>query len=171
MLKLWIGFCLVGTLLVGSPFDVAGQAAPPKAATPPKTAAPQPQKTTVTDLLGKATLDQIKRAYPGGKQDPISPHYNTLLAKVSARTRYVEPKGKTAYYFNSRGILVRVATTPKRLITKAELLRTMPDLKFTKEGPDGLPVAFMKRPDGIIQGFYLTKDGREVKLTTLDYVK
>ncbi len=57
------------------------------------------------------------------------------------------------------------------MITKDELMRTVPGLKFTKEGPDGLPVAFMKRPDNIIQGFYLTKDGKEVKLSTFDYVK
>ncbi len=175
MQKLGLLFCLVGILLVGSPFEVAGQVAPSKPATPQappgRSQPPQTQKITVTELLGKATLDQIKQAYPGGKQDAISPQSNTLLAKVNARTRYVEVKGKTAYYFNSRNVLVRVATTPKRMITKEELLRTMPGLKFTKEGPDGLPVAFMKRPDNIIQGFYLTKDGKEVKLTTLDYVK
>jgi hypothetical protein len=167
MQKLCLVFCLVGSLLVGSTLQVIAQAqAPPR--TP---ATPQAHKTTVADLLGKATLDQIKKAYPGGKQDPISPHSNTLLAKVNARTRYVEPKGKTAYYFNSRDILVRVATTPKRMITRDELLRTIPQLKFTKEGPDDLPVAYIKRPDNIIQGFYLTKNGKEVKLTTLDYVR
>jgi hypothetical protein len=168
MHKLCLVFCLVGSLLVGSTLQVTAQAqAPPR--TP---AAPQAQKkATVADLLGKANLDQIKKANPGGRQDPISPHANTLLAKVNARTRYVEPKGKTAYYFNSRGILVRVATTPKRMITKTELMRDIPQLKFTNEGPDNLPVAFIKRPDGIIQGFYLTKNGKEVKLTTLDYVK
>ena len=168
MRKLWLVLCVLGPLLAGSPFEAAAQAAPPKASAPRSTAQTE-QK--VTDLLGKATLDQVKRAFPGGKQDTISPHYNTLLSKVNARTRYVEPKGKTAYYFNSRGILVRVATTPKRMITKNELLRDIPQLKFNREGPNGLPVAFIKRPDGIIQGFYLTKDGREVKLTTLDYVR
>ena len=164
----WLVFCVLGSLLAGSPFEAGAQTAPPK--TPPPRGAHQTQQN-VTNLLGKATLDQVKRSIPGGRQDPVSPRYNTLLSKVNARTRYVEPKGKTAYYFNRRGILVRVATTPKRMITKNELLRDIPQLKFTREGPNGLPVAFIKRPDGIIQGFYLTKDGREVKLTTLDYVR
>jgi hypothetical protein len=168
MRNLWLIFCVVGSLLAGSPLETRAQAVPPKPA--PPQVAPQTQ-VKVTDLLGKATLDQIKRAYPGGKQDPVSPHPNTLLGKVAAKTRYVEPKGQSAYYFNSRGILVRVATTPKRMITKDELMRAMPQLQFTKDGPDGLPVAFIKRPDGIIQGFYLTKNGKEVKLTTLDYVR
>lgn len=168
MRKLWLVLCIVGSLLAGFSLEVGAQAAPPK--TPlPRSAAKTEQK--LTDLLGRATLAQIKRAFPGGRQDSVSPRYNTLLAKVNARTRYVEPRGKTAYYFNSRGILVRVATTPKRMITKNELLRDIPQLKFTREGPNGLPVAFIKRPDSIIQGFYLTKDGREVKLTTLDYVR
>ncbi len=175
MQKLGLLFCLVGILLVGSPFEVAGQVAPSKPATPQappgRSQPPQTQKITVTDLLGKATLDQIKKANPGGKEDRISPHANTLLAKINAQTRYVEPKGKSAYYFNSRGILVRLAATPTRLITREELIRSIPGLKFTKEGPEDMPVAFIKRPDNIIQGFYLTKNGKEVKLSTFDYVK
>jgi hypothetical protein len=162
--KHWLIFGLLGLLLAGFSLGAGAQVHPSKTA-------PQTHAVKVTALMGKATLDQIKKAYPGGRQDPVSPRYNTLLSKVNARTRYVEPKGKTAYYFNRRGILVRVATTPKRMITKNELLRDIPQLKFTREGPNGLPVAFVKRPDGIIQGFYLTKNGQEVKLTTLDYVK
>jgi hypothetical protein len=168
MRNLGLVLCVVGALLAGSPFEAGAQAAPAKAPLP---RGAQQIEQNVTALLGKATLDQIKRAYPGGRQDPISPHYNTLLAKINARTRYVEPQGKTAYYFNSRGILVRVAATPKRMITRDELLRDIPQLKFIREGPENMPVAFIKRPDGIIQGFYLTKNGKEVKLTTLDYVK
>jgi hypothetical protein len=168
MRNLGLVLCVVGALLAGSPFEAGAQAAPPKAPLP---RGARQTEQNVTALLGKATLDQIKRAYPGGRQDPISPHYNTLLAKINARTRYVEPQGKTAYYFNSRGILVRVAATPKRMITRDELLRDIPQLKFIREGPENMPVAFIKRPDGIIQGFYLTKNGKEVKLTTLDYVK
>lgn len=168
MRKHWLVRWVVCLLLAVSPFEAGAQAVPPKAA--PPQAAPQTQ-TKLVDMLGKTTLEQIKKAEPGGKEDPVSPQSNTLLAKINARTRYVEPKGKTAYYFNSRGILVRVAATPKRIITKEELLRSFPDLKFTKEGPDDMPVAFVKHSGNIIQGFYLTKNGKEVKLSTFDYVK
>lgn len=159
--------CLGYLLLSGICLEVAAQ--PAQKAPPAAT-----KRVTVLDMLGKTTLAQIKQAYPGGKQEAISPKPNTTLAKTGARTRYMERTGKTAYYFNSRDILIRVATTPKRRMTKAELLRMVPGLTFEKEHPQDMPVAYrpIKRPDGakIVQGFYLSPDQREVKLTTYDYL-
>ncbi len=161
--------CLVYLLLSGIALEVAAQAQ--TAPTAPKAPPAATQKVTVLDMLGKSTLAQIKQAYPGGKQEPVTPAPNSVLGRTGARTRYVEPAAKTAYYFNSRDILVRVATTPKRRMTKEELLREMPGLTFKKESPKDLPVAFIKQTGGkIVQGFYLTPDEREVKLTTYDYV-
>jgi hypothetical protein len=121
------------------------------------------------DLLGKVKLDQIKKAHPGGKETKVRPGANTILASLKAETRYVLPKGESIYYFNSQGVLVRFATTPIRKITKEDLLKDFPGLKFSKPPSRRSAVGFVQRSPTIRQGFYLSDNGKEVALSTYDY--
>ena len=167
---------LILALLLGPIVGLAGgvyaQQAPaqqtPAKQAPAKETPAKP--ATIMDLLGKVKLDQIKKAHPGGKETKVRPGANTVLAVLKAETRYGLPKGESVYYFNSQGVLVRFATTPIRKITKEELLKDFPGLKFSKPSSGQAPVGFVLRSPTIRQGFYLSNDGKEVILTTYDYI-
>jgi len=161
---------LILTLLLGLVVGLAGGVHAQQTPVKPPPAQQQPAKpATIMDLLGKVTLDQVKKAHPGGKETKVRPQANTVLASLKAETRYVLPKGESIYYFNSQGVLVRFATTPRRKITKQDLLKDFPGLQFSKPSSGQAAVGFMQRSPTIRQGFYLSDDGKEIVLSTYDY--
>ena len=89
---------------------------------------------------------------------------------MGAVTRFTDPGGGAAYYFNRAGILVSAQTKAKRPLSKEELLRDIKGLEFRKYPPNDLSAAFVRRSPRVVQGFYLDKAEKFVVITTYDYV-
>jgi hypothetical protein len=89
---------------------------------------------------------------------------------VGAVTRFTEPGGGVAYYFNCAGILVSAQARAKKPLDKRELLREIQGLKFKQYPPDNLVAAFVRRSPRVVQGFYLDRAGKFVVVTTYDYI-
>ena len=145
------------------------QKAPPPTPAPQKAPAPGPGPDIVSSL-GKITLDQIKKNDPGGTETPVNSPPGSRLSKVKAVTRYEVPRHGVSYYFNSRRVLVSASSAAAKPLTKEELMRSIKGLEFKKYPPSNVSVAFVKRSSCVIQGFYLTPDGKFVNLTTYDYI-
>jgi hypothetical protein len=87
-----------------------------------------------------------------------------------AVTRFTEPGGDVAYYFDRAGILVSAQTKAKRPLAKEDLSREIQGLKFKKYPPNNLSAAFIRRSPRVVQGFYLDQAGKYVVITTYDYL-
>lgn len=124
----------------------------------------------IITALGFLKLADLKKAVPQGKETRITPEPGSRLAQVGAVTRFTEPGGSAAYYFNRAGILVSAQARAKKLLAKEELLRDIKGLKFKQYPPDNLSAAFIRRSPRVVQGFYLDKAGKYVVITTYDYV-
>jgi hypothetical protein len=130
---------------------------------------PAPQEDIIK-ALGTLKLEHLKKVVPAGTVNPIRPEYGSHLAKVGAVTRFTEPGGQVAYYFNHAGILVSAQATAKRPIPKEKLLREIKGLNFKKYPPNTLSAAFVRRSPHVVQGFYLDKAEKNVVLTTYDFL-
>ena len=124
----------------------------------------------IIKALGTLKLTDLKKAVPRGRETHITAEPGSRLARVGAVTRFTEPGGGVAYYFNRAGILVSAQTKAKRPLTKEELVREIKGLKFKKYPPNDLAAAFVQRSPQVVQGFYLDKAGKYVVITTYDYV-
>ena len=124
----------------------------------------------IIKALGTLKLADLKKAVPRGTETRIQPESGSRLAQVGAVTRFVEPGGGAAYYFNRAGILVRAQAKAKSPLPKETLLREIKGLKFKKYPPTNLSAAFVRRSPRVVQGFYLDKAGKYVVITTYDYV-
>ncbi len=136
----------------------------------PKDAKPKTQTTQIMESLGKLRVDEVKKNAPGGAETRLKPDRGSRLEKLQAETRYTQADGKTAYYFNRRGVLVSVATAATKPLTKDELLRQVKGLEFKKYPPKDNSAAFVKIAPNVLQGFYLAPDGKTVTMTTYDYL-
>ena len=130
---------------------------------------PEPQEDIIK-ALGTLKLADLKKAVPQGTETRIKTEPGSRLARVGAVTRFTEPGGGAAYYFNRAGILVSAQTKAKRPLTKEDLQREIKGLKFKKYPPNNLSAAFVRRSPRVVQGFYLDKTGKYVAITTYDYV-
>ncbi len=124
----------------------------------------------IIPALGTLKLADLKKAVPRGTETPIQAEPGSRLARVGAVTRFTEPGGGVAYYFNRAGILVSAQAKAKKPLAKEELLRDIQGLKFKQYPPDNLSAAFVRRSPQVVQGFYLDKGGKYVVVTTYDYV-
>jgi hypothetical protein len=124
----------------------------------------------IIKALGTLKLADLKKAVPQGTETRITPEPGSRLAQVMAVTRFTEPGGGVAYYFNRAGILVSAQTKAKRPLAKEELLREIKGLKFKKYPPNNLAAAFVRRSPRVVQGFYLDQAGRYVVIITYDYL-
>ena len=124
----------------------------------------------IVEALGRLKLPDMKKAVPKGSETAIKPEPGSRLAKVGAVTRFTEPGGEVAYYFNRAGILVSAQSKAKRPVPKETLLRDIKGLEFKKYPPQQMSAAFVRRSPNVVQGFYLTKDDKYVTITTYDYL-
>jgi hypothetical protein len=62
----------------------------------------------ILKALGSMKLKDLKKAVPRGTETRVRPESGSRLAQVGAVTRFTEPGGGVAYYFNRIGILVSV---------------------------------------------------------------
>jgi len=62
-------------------------------------AATAPQEDII-QALGTLKLADLKLAVPRGTETPVKAEPGSLLARVGAVTRFTEPGGGVAYYFN-----------------------------------------------------------------------
>jgi YHS domain-containing protein len=155
-IRITLAFFLILVLVA-----VSGAQTAPKP--PPPTSGPD-----ILTSLGKITLEQVKKNAPGGTETPVQNQPGSRLANVKAVTCY-EVHGQT-YYFNSRRILVSASSKATKSLTKEQLLKDIKGLEFKKFPPNNVSAAFVKRSSCVIQGFYLTRDGKYVSMTTYDYV-
>lgn len=132
-------------------------------------ATPTPPENIIK-ALGTVKLRDLKKAVPRGTETRIRPESGSRLAQVGAETRFTEPGGGVAYYFNRAGILVSAQSRAKRPIPKEKLLREIKALKFKKYPPNNMLAAFVRRSPRVVQGFYLDKAGRNIVITTYDYL-
>jgi hypothetical protein len=130
---------------------------------------PAPQEDIIK-ALGTLKLVDLKKAMPQGKEARITTEPGSRLSRVGAVTRFTEPGGGAAYYFNRAGILVSAQAKAKRPLTKEELLLEIKGLEFKKYPPNNLSAAFVRRSPQVVQGFYLDKAGKYVIITTYDYI-
>lgn len=128
-----------------------------------------PQEEIIT-ALGTLKLADLKKAVPQGTETSIKAEPGSRLAQVGAVTRFTEPGGGVAYYFNRAGILVSAQARAKKPLDKRELLREIQGLKFKQYPPDNLVAAFVRRSPRVVQGFYLDRAGKFVVVTTYDYI-
>ena len=133
----------------------------------PTAAVPQEE---IIAALGRLKLADLKKAVPRGTETSIKAEPGSRLAQVGAVTRFTEPGGGVAYYFNRAGILVSAQARAKKPLDKRELLREVKGLKFKQYPPDNLSAAFIRRSPRVVQGFYLDKAGKYVVVTTYDYI-
>lgn len=134
---------------------------------------PQPPPVSKGDIikaLGTLKLEDLRKAVPTGVINLIKPESGSHLDKTGAVTRFTEPGGHVAYYFNRAGILVSAMTTAKRPIPKEKLLREIKGLNFKKYPPNNLSAAFVRRSPHVVQGFYLDKAEKNVVITTYDFL-
>jgi hypothetical protein len=139
------------------------------------TAKPSPQSSgtpsEIMEALGKLKLSDMKKAVPRGTETAIKQEPGSRLSQVGAVTKFTEPGGEVAYYFNRAGILVSAQTKAKKLIPKETLMREIKGLEFKKHPPNQISAAFVRRSPKVIQGFYLSKDDKYVQYTTYDYLQ
>jgi hypothetical protein len=138
-------------------------------ATVPETAPTPETKVEVLQMLGKMKLEEIKQRLPGGLETYVKPEPGTSLSKLGVVSRYIRPDKKVAYYFNSQGVLVSVTVMAAIPLTKEELLRQISGLKFKKYPSSQGEAAFIRRSPTVIQGLYLSADGKYVEMSTYDY--
>jgi len=124
----------------------------------------------ILKALGTLKLKDLKKAVPRGTESRIRPESGSRLAQVGAVTRFTEPGGGAAYYFNRAGILISAQSKAKSPLPKEKLLREIKGLKFKKYPPNNLAAAFVRRSPRVVQGFYLDKAENYVVITTYDYV-
>ena len=124
----------------------------------------------IIGALGKMKLSDMKKAVPRGTETAIRPEPGSRLAQVSAVTKFTEPGGEVAYYFNRAGILVSARTKAKKLIPKETLMKEIKGVEFKKQPPNQISAAFVRRSPTVIQGFYLSKDEKYIEYTTYDYL-
>ncbi len=153
-LSLALVLCLAGSVMA----QQSGSAPPSKPGTPPIMAA-----------LGKVKLEQIKKEAPGGIEAAVKSSPGSRLEKVKADKSYTERGGKTIYYFR-QGVLVSAATKAAKPLTKEELMRDIKGLKFEKFPPNQVEAAFIRRSPTVVQGFFLSNDGKYVEMSTFDYI-
>ncbi len=132
--------------------------------------APDAKTAQIIANLGKVRVEDVRKNAPRGTLSPVRPNAGSRLETLQVETRYAPADGKTAYYFNRRGVLVSMAAVAITPLTKEELLRNVRGLEFKKYPPKETYVAFIRRSPNVIQGFYLSPDGKKVVLTTYDYV-
>jgi hypothetical protein len=72
----------------------------------------------ILTALGTLKLADLKKAVPQGKETRITPEPGSRLDQVGAVTRFTEPGGGVAYYFNRAGILVSAQTRAKKPLAK-----------------------------------------------------
>lgn len=130
----------------------------------------KPEMQPILEALGKVKLEHIKQSIPGGKEAAVKTRPGSRLDKLKVEKSYAEPKGQSIYYFNRQGILVSATTKAVNPLTKEELLREIKGLKFEKFPPDRVEAAFIRRTPSVVQGFYLSKDGKYVELSSYDYL-
>jgi YD repeat-containing protein len=136
-----------------------------------QTSQPPPAKQEdIIKALGTLKLEDLKKAVPSGAVNPIRPESGSHLAKAGAVTRFTEPGGRVAYYFNQAGILVSAQATAKRPLPKEKVLREIKGLNFKKYPPNNLSAAFVRRSPHVVQGFYLDKAEKNVVITTYDFL-
>ncbi len=128
------------------------------------------KETDIIEALGKVKLADLKKAVPRGTETRINPKPGSRLAGVGAVTRFTEPGGGVAYYFNRAGVLVSAQSKAQKPIPKATLMREIKGLQFKKYPPNQIAAAFVKRSPQVVQGFYLDKDERYVVFTSYDYL-
>lgn len=154
----WRAF-LIMLLIVSLPASVLAQ----------RSGAPA-KEGDIIGALGKVKLPDLKKAVPGGTETRINPERGSRLANVGAVTKFTEPGGGVAYYFNRAGVLVSAQSKAKKPIPKATLMREIKGLEFKKYPPNQMSAAFVRRSPQVVQGFYLDKDDRYVVFTTYDYL-
>jgi hypothetical protein len=130
---------------------------------------PAPQEDIIK-ALGILKLADLKKAVPQGTETLITPESGSRLAQVGAVTRFTEPGGGAAYYFNRAGILVSAQSRAIKPIPKEKLLREIKGLNFKKYPPNNMSAAFVRRSPLVVQGFYLDQAEKYVVITTYDYV-
>jgi hypothetical protein len=124
----------------------------------------------VMEALGKMKLSDIKKSVPRGTETAVKPEPSSRLAQVGAFTKFTEPGGDVAYFFNRAGTLVSAQAKAKKLITKESLVKEIKGIEFKKYPPNKMSAAFVRRSPTVIQGFYLSPDDKYVQYTTYDYV-
>jgi len=131
--------------------------------------ASKPDTPAIMAALGKVKLELIKKEIPGGIEAPVKSGPGSRLEKLKADKSYTEPGEKTIYYFR-QGVLISAATKAAKPLTKEELMREIKGLKFEKFPPNQVEAAFIRRSATVIQGFYLSNDGKYVEMSTYDYI-
>jgi len=131
--------------------------------------AAKPGADDIMQSLGKAKLEDIKKGAPGGVEAAVKPAPRSRMAQLKVDKSFTEPGGKAVYYF-SQGLLVSAAAKAAKPLTKEQLLKEIKELKFQKLPPNQVEAAFVRRSATVIQGFYLSSDGKYVEITTFDYV-
>jgi hypothetical protein len=124
----------------------------------------------IIKALGTLRLADLKKAVPQGTETRIKTESGSRLANVGAVTRFTEPGGGVAYYFNRAGILVSAQTKAKKPLSKEMIMRQIKGLKFRKYPPNKLSAAFVRRSPRVVQGFYLDRTEKYVVITTYDYL-
>lgn len=141
-----------------------------------QTAARLPAQSTaqppdIMEALGKMKLSDIRKSVPRGREIAIKPESSSRLAQVRAVTKFTEPGGDVAYFFNRTGILVSAQTKAKTPLPKETLVKQIKGIEFKKYPPNQMSAAFVRRSPTVIQGFYLSPDDRYVQYTTYDYLR
>lgn len=160
-LRIVLGAALILALAGGAPAlaQKAGQSA-----------APKEKKPEILDMLGRTKLEHFKKGMPGGAEARAKPRPGSRLDALKVMTVYQAPDAKAAYYFNRQGILVSAAVKAAKPLTKEQLLREYPGLKFQKYPPQQTEAASFRRTPKIVQWFFLSQDGKYVEITAFDYL-
>ncbi len=131
--------------------------------------ASKPAPPAIMTALGKMRLEQIKKEAPGGIETAVKPQPGSRMDKLKVDKSYTVRGGKTIYYFR-QGLLVSATTKAVKSLTKEELMREIKGLKFEKFPPNQVEAAFVRRSATVVQGFYLSNDGKYVEMSTYDYM-
>lgn len=159
-----------GAMAMALVLSLAGGVAAQEAGKAGQSAPSKSKNLEILDMLGKTKLEHFKKGMPGGAETPTKTQPGSRLAALNAVTIYQAPDGKAAYYFNRQGILVSAAVKAAKPLTKEQLLREYPGLKFRKYPPQQTEAASFRRTPKIVQWFFLSQDGKYVELATFDYL-
>jgi len=166
-MKPWRTIFLMIIMLLGLAGLASAQTTPRTDTKPAKT---ETKPIEIVEALGKLKLPDMKKAVPQGTETAVKVEPGSRLARVGAVTRFTEPGGGVAYYFNRAGVLVSAQSKAKKPVAKETLMREIKGLEFKKYPPQQLSAAFVRRSPNVVQGFYLDKDGKYVAITTYDYL-
>ncbi|MFP3868438.1 MAG: hypothetical protein ACLFUU_09785 [Desulfobacteraceae bacterium] len=80
--------------------------------------------------LGKSSFSEVCKQHPGGIESAPTPHSDPLTEILGVKKLYSSADQRWQFWFNATGVLVAVVEAPEPKLSKADILRQYPGLKF-----------------------------------------